>query len=125
MYKYIHTYTCIYFGWPNCWQKYRFIYIQNTLIYLHIHAYTYIYIHISTDVFCMYMVIYIVCILVVFCMYMYVYTYLHVYFVRKVAGRIDTCIYVHIRIYVQNTSHILIIYIRYTYKYIQYTYNFF
>ena len=69
--------------------------------------------------------IYIVCILFVFCMYMYVYTYLHVFFARKVAGRVDTYIYVHILIYVQNTSHILIIYISNTYKYIQYTYIFF
>ena len=124
IYAYIHTHTCIYFGRSNCWRKYKFIYIQNTLTYLYIHEYTYIYIHISTDVFCMYMVIYIVCILVVFCMYMYVYTYLHVFFARKVVSRIDTCIYVHIRIYVQNTSHILIIYISNTYKYIQYTYIF-
>ena len=61
-------------------------------------------------VYCTYIVIYIVRISVVYCMYIYVYTYLHVYFVRKIVSRIDTCIYgytynIH-RIYISYTSGI-------------------
>ena len=88
---------------------------------MNIHSYTFIYLlmyfYVYGDLYCMYCV----CIL-------YVYVRIHVFariFARKVAGRVDTYIYVHILIYVQNTSHIQIIYIPYTYKYIQYTYNFF
>ena len=118
----IHPYTYIYIN------IHTYTYV-NPIMYVYVcicmYTYTFIYLLIYMHVYYTYIVIYIVRISVVYCMYMYVYTYLHVYFARKVAGRVDTCIYVRIRICVQYTSHIHLIYIPYTYKYIQYTYNFF
>ena len=86
----------------------------NPIMYVYVcicmHTYTFIYILIYMHVYCTYIVIYIVRISVVYCMYIYVYTYLHVYFVRKIVSRIDTCIYgytynIH-RIYISYTSGI-------------------
>ena len=105
-YMHILAHTCIYV-------HFRYVHIRIRATYMHILAYTCIYVHIRSAVFariCAKMkyvyarMLYVCCaVFARICTYC---TYMHVFFVRKVARRIDVRIFAHTCIYVQIRTQI-------------------